>query len=178
MDTLKKRTASSKRLVMKKPLPAWLTGGIAAMLLASPAMGADTIDAQKLAELDQVVRAHHPDLAASFYCVGRFTQHDADEYAIAARPGNDTKNGSYFVYTREGMLTKLSDFSGGTDVQCLTNEEAQKLNPIIQQSGMHGRIPDSHPFDTVCGFVEATTAVCWGYDEKERLFIALGGWIT
>jgi hypothetical protein len=64
------------------------------------------------------------------------------------------------------------------DLQCMTNEEAKKLNPIIQPSGMHGRIPDAHPYGTVCGFVEATAAICWGYDEKKRIFSVVGGWTT
>lgn len=157
---------------------AWLRFGAVAMVFVSPAMGADKADAQELAKLDQIVKAKHPDLAASFYCLGRFTQRDTDEYAIGARQSNDKKHGSYFVYTRDGMLVKLSDFNGGMDLQCMTNDEAKKLNPVIQRSGMHDRIPDSHPYGTVCGFVEATTATCWGYDEKMKIFSVAGGWIT
>ncbi len=159
-------------------MPAWLVCGVAVLAPASPALGADKPDTQKLADLDRIVKAEHPGLLVSFYCVGRFTQRDTDEYAVGATRGNDGKTGSYFVSTGDGRLVKLSDFTGGLDLQCMTNDEARKLNPVIRESGLHGRIPDSHPYGTVCGFVEATAATCWGYDEKRKIFTAAGGWVT
>ena len=61
-----------------------LAFGSAAMTLASLAVSGDAVDAQKLAEFNQIVKAKHPGFIVSFYCVGSFTRHDAKEYAIGA----------------------------------------------------------------------------------------------
>ena len=65
------------------------------------------------------------------------------------------------------------------DLACYTAQEARKLDETIKQSEtIEGSLAPQFNTTVVCGFVEATQAVCWQYASRARRFIVVGRWRT
>jgi hypothetical protein len=110
------------------------------------------------------------------WCAAAFQAGQKGAYAVALEARS---RGCYVVVTPDGGVTELSVFDGAPDLACYTAPEARKLDETIKQSEtIEGSLAPQFNTTVVCGFVEATQAVCWQYASRVRRFIVVGRWRT
>jgi hypothetical protein len=143
--------------------------------LASAAASAPV--AQSTQELfGLLVRAGlHGDVKAS--CRGGFRPGHDGEFALALADG--AGGGRYLVVQDDGGVHELATYAGQPDLSCYTVAEADRLTASIARSDtINGRVTAEWDGLAVCGFIEATIAVCWQFAPEQRRFVRIGGWTT
>ena len=104
----------------------------------------------------------------------------------AGRPGgyalavpSPTGGGLYLALGLDARSIELAAFSGAADLACYTPAAARELHHTIAASvTVQGRIQPAGPSTVVCGFVAQTSAVCWQYSVRLRMFVKVGQWTT
>ncbi len=145
--------------------------------LSGGAVWAGDSPAVTLDRLTALLAADYEGQVAVVYCMASFDSDGETDLAFATvstgRPA-----GAYFV-TMGGRLVELAPHSvASPDLQCLGAREAEELDQAIKASeGIHGGITGSGAGSDICGFVEDTRAVCWGYDDATGSAVVVGGWI-
>jgi hypothetical protein len=111
------------------------------------------------------------------WCRAEFRAGESGAYAVAlASPDG---GGRYVVLRPDAAVLELASFSGKADLSCYTSEEAKGLDATITRSAaIHGRVAPRWTSTVVCGFVDATAAVCWQYSPADSRFVEVGRWIT
>ena len=148
-----------------------------AILLLAVALGrTGGLDAQERAPAELVALAEKARLAPVAFCSGEFRP-GRTEYAVAiASMGSGSR---YAILESDATIVALAPFTSKPDLSCYTVSEAQKLNLTIQKSDtIEGQIVPRWRTAVVCGFVDATSAVCWQYSPDSRTFVKVGGWET
>ena len=98
-------------------------------------------------------------------------------FAIAVTSPEGT--GRYVVVEPGGRISELGLFTDAADLSCLTPAGARDLDRSIRENEtMHGGISPVGDATVVCGFTDATTAVCWQYSSDAGRFVKVGGWTT
>lgn len=99
--------------------------------------------------------------------------------AFAAAVTSPAGGGRYLVLDADGTVALLAPFKGTPDLSCYTPAEARKLGESIRASEtIRGRVEPAFSTTVVCGFVDATSAVCWQYSPAARAFVEVGEWQT
>jgi hypothetical protein len=97
-------------------------------------------------------------------------------FAVAVR--DTSTGGKYFILSADRTPTLLGSFSGEPELNCLSAESARDLSSVIQASEtIHGKILPQSEAAVVCGFLSATEARCWQF-EQEGALREIGGWVT
>jgi hypothetical protein len=111
------------------------------------------------------------------WCAGEFRRGHAHAFAVAiAAPAGEAR---YIVIERDGTTFDLASFKGQADLSCYTPAQARRLNANIAASEtIHGNVNPRWPTTVICGFVEATHAVCWQFSPTQRGFVKIGEWTT
>ena len=111
------------------------------------------------------------------WCSGAFREGRRDAFAIAVT--SPAGGGRYLLLDAGEPVVLLAPFKGAPDLSCYTPAEARKLSESIRASGtITGGITPPFSTTVVCGFVDATSAVCWQYSPASRAFVRIGEWQT
>jgi hypothetical protein len=122
-----------------------------------------------------VARARLDGRVAS-WCGGRFRAGRPGAFALAM---TSEAGGRYVVIEADATVEELAKFTGAADLACYTRAQAEQLDGTIGRSDtIHGRIAPRWSTTVVCGFVDATTSVCWQFDPAGNAFVKIGGWLT
>jgi hypothetical protein len=139
----------------------------ASIVAAQPAPSELSVRAAK-ARLDRPVAA---------WCRGEFRSGRPGAFAVAVASPADA--GRYLVLETDATVVELGSFTRGADLSCYSPAEAEKLNVTIGRSDtIHGQIAPRWRTTVVCGFVDATKAVCWQCSPVESAYIEVGHWVT
>jgi hypothetical protein len=105
------------------------------------------------------------------WCQGQFRANQRG-YAVAA-------GGKYLALDGAAAPVELAAFSDKPDLSCYSRSQARELHREIQRSDtLSGSIVPRFDAAVICGFVDATTAMCWQYSPTERQYVEVGGWST
>jgi hypothetical protein len=149
------------------------------VVLVSVALAAASIVAAQPApsELSVLAAKARLERPVAAWCRGEFRAGRPGAFAVAV--ASPAGAGRYLVLEADATVVELGSFTRGADLSCYTPAEAEKLNVTIGRSDtIHGRIAPRWRTTVVCGFVDATTAVCWQYSPVESVFIEVGHWVT
>jgi hypothetical protein len=163
-----------QRLPVSRIVPGWWRTAVAALALATAASAAIAQTASALPDL--LARAGVRGTAATS-CRGEFRPGHPNDFAVAMNE-IDGQN-RYFVVQDDGKRYELDVYADKPDLACYTITEADRLNSSIARSDtINGRITAEWDGHVVCGFIEATIAVCWQFAPEQRRFVRIGGWTT
>ena len=154
---------------MARPIAGLVPVALAAasIVAAQPAPPELSVLAAK-ARLDRPVAA---------WCRGEFRSGRPGAFAVAV--ASPAGAGRYLVLETDASVVDLGSFTRAADLSCYSPAEAEKLNVTIGRSDtIHGEIAPRWSTTVVCGFVDATTAVCWQYSPLESAYIEVGHWVT
>jgi hypothetical protein len=111
------------------------------------------------------------------WCRGELRPGYPGGFAVAIRSAKN--GGRYLVLNQDGTVFELASYSGSAELACYTPAEALKLDATIGSSQtVHGKIAPAGSTTVICGFVDATSAVCWQYSPAAGKFVKVGEWIT
>jgi hypothetical protein len=145
-----------------------------ALTLGAAAVAASPPVPRALAALAAKARIEAPIVR---WCAGGLVAGAGNGYAIAVGAG--ARGGRYLVLQPDATVFELAAFAGGADLSCYSPARARALDATIRRSDtIHGRIEPRWRTTVVCGFVEATHAVCWQYSRADRAFVQVGEWTT
>jgi hypothetical protein len=110
------------------------------------------------------------------WCQGQLRAGHPGGFAVAVS-GPD--GGRYVVLDADGAVFDLAAYTGRPEVSCYSRSEVRRLNDTLRRSqSVHGEVTPRWNTAVVCGFVEATSAVCWQHSPATRVFVRVGGWVT
>lgn len=111
------------------------------------------------------------------WCRGELRPDHPGGFAVAIRSAKD--GGRYLALDPDGTVFELASYSDAADLACYTPAEARKLDASIGSSRtVHGKVAPAWSTTVICGFVNATGAVCWQYSPAAGRFVKVGEWIT
>ena len=149
------------------------------VVLLSVALAAASIVAAQPApsELSVLAAKARLDRPVAAWCRGEFRAGRPGAFAVAV--ASPAGAGRYLVLEADATVVELGSFTRGADLSCYSPAEAEKLNVTIGRSDtIHGRIAPRWSTTVVCGFVDATTAVCCQHSPLESVFMEVGHWVT
>lgn len=113
------------------------------------------------------------------FCPAEFEPGRRGGFAVAMRAPQEA-TGRYLAIDLDGPALDLGTFTGDVDLSCYDREQVQQLSAALKESGgaMHGQIAPRWTTTTVCGFADATLAICWQFDPSARRFVEVGRWTT
>jgi len=128
-------------------------------------------------ELSALAAKARLDRPVAVWCRGEFRSGRPGAFAVAV--ASPAGAGRYLVLETDATVVELAPFTRGPDLSCYSRAEAEQLNITIGRSDtIHGQITPRWSTTVACGFVDATTAVCWQYSPVESVYIEVGHWVT
>lgn len=111
------------------------------------------------------------------WCRAEFRSGHPGAFAVGVTSADG--HGRYVALDSDGRVTELGSFKRGADLSCYSRARAEKLDVTIRHSEtINGHIRPRWNTTVVCGFIDATAAVCWQYSPTDREFIEVGQWVT